>query len=340
MSRLALALSLIVVATGCGRKPARGSNDMGGMLDGGGWTQPPPAPKKKIATIVDQGELYSSINQGDCITWPSPHSKANGGSNAWGGWYPKNGMSGVVVGSSPHCSNPSLTVYVIDFGDDHYAALNQNGVTISEGDAPAPPATAAQPTVRIVADGKVYPMINGGDCLTWPDAGSKAVGGTSGWGGWSPKNGDTGVAIGKSKHCSQSVTVVFVKIGAKVVAIDEKGLAYLSGSSAAVPWSSGGGASPTYSTAGAGTVDSGRVRLVDVGEVYTSINTTDCLQWPDDETKKVSGSSAWGGWSPKNGDTGVVVWKSTHCNGTTVVLVVRVSDKYFVPIGKKGVAPE
>ncbi|MBK7397915.1 MAG: hypothetical protein IPJ34_16865 [Myxococcales bacterium] len=344
MSRLALAFASIVVITGCGRKPAKGPQNQMGMLEGGAWTQPEKK-VQKTATIVDAGELYSSINQGDCIPWPSAHVKQAGGTSGWGGWYPKNGMSGTVVSSSPHCSNPGLTVYIVDFGDNHYAALNQNGVTISEGGS-APPVAAAAPTVRIVSAGKVYPMINTGDCLTWPDASSKALGGTNGWGGWSPQNGDTGVAIGKSKHCSQSVTVVFVKIGAKVVPIDEKGIAYVTGSTAAVPWAGTPGVAVTTPTpgpvskVGAGTVDSGRVRLVDVGEVYTSINTTDCLQWPDDETKKLSGSSAWAGWSPKDGDVGVVVWKSAHCNGTTTVLVVRVADKYFVPIGKKGVAPE
>ncbi len=319
------------------------------MLGGNAWTQPPPAPAKKTATITDAGELYSTINTGDCVTWPNEHVKTHAGSDSWGDWYPKNGMSGAVVGTSSHCSDSSVTVYIIDFGDSHYAALNNKGVALGDGGSAPPQNVASGPSVKFVSVGKMYDLINQTTCVMWPSPTVKALGGKNAWGGWEPKNGDVGVAIGKSTHCSQSVTVVFVQVGSRYVPIDEKGIVYLNGSTANVPWVTGGGAvatppppppPTTYPTAGAGTVESGRVRIVDAGEVYTTINTTECLQWPDTDTKTLSGSNSWAGWSPKTGDVGVVVWKSTHCTGGNVVLVVRVGGKYLVPIGKKGVAPE
>lgn len=343
-------LSVILTLVGCGgKRAARGPDNELGMLEGGAWSQPP-KPAKKTATIIDAGELYSSINTGDCLTWPSPYSKQHGGADAWAGWYPKNGMTGVVAGTSSHCSDTSVTVYIIDFGDGHFAALNNKGVQIGEGGATPPPVVASSgPSVKIVSAGKMYDRINEVTCLQWPSPTIKALGGKNAWGGWEPKNGDYGVAIGKSTHCSQSVTVVFVQIGNRYVPIDEMGIVYVTGSGASVPWVSGGAVAtppppppvqPTYPSAGAGTVESGRVRIVDAGEVYTTINTTDCLQWPDNDTKNQAGKNSWGVWSPKNGDVGVVVWKSAHCSGGNVVLVVRVGDKYLVPIGKKGVAPE
>ncbi|MBI2388126.1 MAG: hypothetical protein HYV09_00805 [Deltaproteobacteria bacterium] len=349
MSRAHLAIaSVLVVLVACGGRKAGRDPDFGNALKSGS-VEPPseptaePEPEKTeiTATITNAGELYSTINLGDCLVWPSDWAKKHGGSNAWGGWYPANGMTGKVVATSKHCSDSSVTVFIIDFGDDHFAALNNKGLSFSKGAAPAaaPVAPKGGPAVKIVSAGKVYPMINTGDCLTWPDAMSKANGGTGAWGGWSPKNGDVGLAVAKSKHCSQAVTVIIVKIGDHYVPIDEKGLIYVSGDGDQVPWATGGGSPKPMSTAGAGTVESGRVRLVDVGQVYATINTSTCLEWPDEEMKKLGGSSSWGGWKPKNGDAGVVLGKATHCTSGKIVLFVRV-DNHVVPIAKDGVAPE
>jgi len=87
------------------------------------------APRNR-ATIVQQGELYSGANAGDCFTWPSPWVKQHGGYSGWGGWYPANGMTGVVIGTSKHCFDPNVTIYIIDFGADHFAALNQRGIRL------------------------------------------------------------------------------------------------------------------------------------------------------------------------------------------------------------------
>lgn len=357
MSRSHVAIaSVLVVLVACGGRRAARDPDFhnalkSGPVDGPSSEpaeEPEPAKTEVTATITNAGELYSSINLGDCLVWPSEWVKKHGGADAWGGWYPANGMTGKVLATSKHCSDTSVTVFIIDFGNDHYAALNNKGLSFSKGAAPvaAPVAPKGGPVVKIVSAGKVYPLINTGDCITWPDAISKANGGSGAWDGWSPKNGDVGLAVAKSKHCSQSVTVVIVKIGDHYVPIDEKGVIYVSGDGEQVPWAGSGASasvpksgSSSGSTAGAGTVESGRVRLVDVGFVYATINTSTCLEWPDEEMKKLGGSSSWGGWKPKNGDTGVVLGKATHCTSGVTVLFVRI-DNHVVPIGKQGVAPE
>ncbi len=78
---------------------------------------------------------------------------------------------------------------------------------------------------RITDAGDIYPSINTTDCLVWPSADAKRTGGENAWGGWRAKNGDVGTVIGVARHCSQDVNVVFLQIGAFVVAIGEQGLA-------------------------------------------------------------------------------------------------------------------
>lgn len=82
------------------------------------------------------------------------------------------------------------------------------------------------------------------------------------------------------------------------------------------------------------------VRLTDIGQTYSSINTIECLGWPSDDIKKVAGSYQWGGFYPKNGDVGVAVGKSVHCfQNDVMVVIVRVGDHY-VPVGTRGIVFE
>lgn len=81
------------------------------------------------------------------------------------------------------------------------------------------------------------------------------------------------------------------------------------------------------------------VRLVDVGQTYSSINTIDCLGWPSDEIKRAAGSGAWNGWSPKNGDRGVAIGRSKHCFQDVTVVFVRIGD-YIAPLGTRGLELE
>jgi hypothetical protein len=80
------------------------------------------------------------------------------------------------------------------------------------------------------------------------------------------------------------------------------------------------------------------VRVIDVGQTYSSINTIDCLGWPTEEMKKAAGSAAWGDFHPQNGDVGVAIARSMHCFQPDVtVVIVRISDHY-VPLGLKGIS--
>jgi hypothetical protein len=82
------------------------------------------------------------------------------------------------------------------------------------------------------------------------------------------------------------------------------------------------------------------VRVTDIGQTYSSINTIDCLGWPSDEIKKVAGSASWGSWHPQNGDLGVAIGRSTHCFQSDVtVVILRIGD-YYVPLGTKGLVFE
>lgn len=84
-------------------------------------------------------------------------------------------------------------------------------------------------------------------------------------------------------------------------------------------------------------VRSTNVRVTDIGQTYSSINTIDCLGWPSDEIKKAAGSYSWGTWHPQNGDVGVAIGRSMHCFQKDVtVVIVRIGDRY-VPLGLKGI---
>jgi hypothetical protein len=63
--------------------------------------------------IDDTGGLYSTINQVDCLTWPSADAKTRGGQDGWGSYYPSAGEIGFVVGISPHCDT-GVEVLILD----------------------------------------------------------------------------------------------------------------------------------------------------------------------------------------------------------------------------------
>jgi hypothetical protein len=87
-------------------------------------------------------------------------------------------------------------------------------------------------------------------------------------------------------------------------------------------------------------VRTARVRLTDVGQTYSTINTIDCLGWPNDDIKKAAGSYSWGSWHPDNGDLGVAIGRSIHCFQKDVtVVIVQIGERY-VPIGTRGLSFE
>lgn len=84
--------------------------------------------------------------------------------------------------------------------------------------------------VRVVDAGQTYSSINTIECLGWPSEEIKKAAGYLAWGGWSPKNGDRGIAFGRSRHCFQDETVVLVRIGEKIAPLGQKGLELEDGS--------------------------------------------------------------------------------------------------------------
>lgn len=80
-----------------------------------------------------------------------------------------------------------------------------------------------------------------------------------------------------------------------------------------------------------------KVRIVDGGQIYDALNTTDCVRWPSPELKRRAGRDAWGGFEPSTGAAGTVVAALAHCDRRTQVVLVEVGE-HVVPVTAKGVA--
>lgn len=79
-------------------------------------------------------------------------------------------------------------------------------------------------------------------------------------------------------------------------------------------------------------------RITDAGDVYSTINTSDCLQWPDERTKAAGGASAWGPWHPETGDVGKLIGEARHCGTQRRVMILDV-DGHVVPIDAASTEP-
>lgn len=98
-----------------------------------------------------------------------------------------------------------------------------------------PPNVAPKPVpraveVEIVSAGGMYDLINTTDCIAWPNAEVRAKGGTNGWNGWRPKDGDRGTAIAWTRHCFMPAKVVFVHIPPYWVPMGASSIRFLQGS--------------------------------------------------------------------------------------------------------------
>lgn len=79
------------------------------------------------------------------------------------------------------------------------------------------------------------------------------------------------------------------------------------------------------------------VEIVDSGNMYDLINTTDCIAWPSPEVRAKGGSNGWGPWRPKNGDRGVATAWTKHCfQAQTRVVFVNI-EPYWVAMGEGGI---
>ena len=79
-----------------------------------------------------------------------------------------------------------------------------------------------------------------------------------------------------------------------------------------------------------------RWRIRDAGDIYPTINTTDCLVWPTPSMKLKGGDGAWGQYAPAAGDVGQVVGISRHCSQEIDVVFLQIGA-FVVPIGVQGI---
>jgi hypothetical protein len=89
-----------------------------------------------------------------------------------------------------------------------------------------------QPTDRMaeIIDQKlVYSAINETNCLRWPSAEAKGLGGKNGWGAFSPQNGDKGVVVAEGFHCRSAEEIYILKIGDYYVPVASGGVRLLEG---------------------------------------------------------------------------------------------------------------
>jgi hypothetical protein len=86
----------------------------------------------RTAEIVDQMQIYESINESNCLKWPSPEAKALGGKKSWGSFSPHNGDRGVVVAETFKCEADE-EMYILKVGE-YYVPIASKGVKLLEDD--------------------------------------------------------------------------------------------------------------------------------------------------------------------------------------------------------------
>lgn len=291
---------------------------------------PTPTPTaQRTFRIVDAGDIYPSINTTDCLAWPSAEVKRRGGEDAWGGYYPRNGDVGTLIGTARHCDSGILVLFLDVQG--YYVPIGEQGTeetTPGAARRDPTPGPTAQPTPGspasgafiIVDAGQLYSSINQTDCLDFPSPDIKRMAGSDGWGSYYPANGDRGFAVWKAVHCDSGVTVVLLDVNGYYVPIGESGL------------KPDTGAGPVGGAPQVG----GVYQITDEGQVYPNINETDCLTWPSPDVKARGGVTGWGGFYPKNGDQGNLVGTSRHCSSAVTVYFLQVGN-YYVAVGDSGV---
>ena len=94
-----------------------------------------PSSTLTVGTTVEINDVgknaYTTINESDCLKWPSPEIKAKGGESGWGSFYPKNGSKGVIVDVTRHCMAAGTTVYIVKI-EDYYVATGYRGVRATQ----------------------------------------------------------------------------------------------------------------------------------------------------------------------------------------------------------------
>lgn len=90
---------------------------------------------RRVATITDTGAYYPDISSQNyaSMPWPSEHVRKLAGKDSWGGWRPLIGMRGFIVSEEMRHPHTHTTLYLIDFGENHYVVFAPRGVDVSEG---------------------------------------------------------------------------------------------------------------------------------------------------------------------------------------------------------------
>jgi len=90
---------------------------------------------RRVATITDPGAYYPGISSQDHVSmpWPSEHVRKLAGEDSWGDWRPVIGMRGFIVSEEMRHPTSHAKLYLIDFGENHYAVFATRGVDVSEG---------------------------------------------------------------------------------------------------------------------------------------------------------------------------------------------------------------
>jgi hypothetical protein len=90
---------------------------------------------RRVATITDTGAHYPDISSQNyaSMPWPSEHVRKLAGKDSGGDWRPVIGMRGFIVSEEMRHPVSRAKLYLIDFGENHYAVFAPRGVDVSEG---------------------------------------------------------------------------------------------------------------------------------------------------------------------------------------------------------------
>ncbi len=305
-------------------------------------------PTFKVGTavrIIDAGQIFDALNTTSCVKWPTPKIKQRAGRDGWKGFDPGAGLEGKVVAALAHCDGTTQVV-LVEAGD-FVVPVTSKGVedatAAKKADAPVVAAIEPVPVgqyARIIDAGALYNKLAETDCVTFPSDDAKSRGGYADWGGWQPSNGDEGVVIGYAPHCDGKVTIAFLEIGGYVVPVATRGIelaypgeVYGEGEWGVVGGIVGGVVGGTSTIYHAGDT----VEIVSPGDIYSDLNTIDCIAWPSEDAKTRGGQASWGSYYPAQGDIGTVLGTATHCSGGDEIVILDVNGN-IVPVNAVGVA--
>jgi hypothetical protein len=72
------------------------------------------------------------------------------------------------------------------------------------------------------------------------------------------------------------------------------------------------------------------VKIWHNGGIFSTLNGSDIIKWPNDEIKKIAGKEYWDGYEPQIGDIGKIVFVSKS-KYKEIIYILKIKD-YYVPI--------